>query len=1498
MKIIGISMKRHFLICVLLFLTFEEKIFQKTFQFSEVKQAFAYITSQANNEYTNLVGSHLSEKEDSFFDYKRTILMNKQMFKPFEKVLFFVYSFNAKTKSPYKNPRNEYHQNLIIYDGMDKEFGRATLIRKGNYYEVDLSEIKTYEYKIGENTPGGIYYASLRKDRTDQVKFFVSSYAKVNVGLTAKWNSETIVRNQVIKGVINIKVLTAHEESIPLGSIKYSFFNQEGTIFHSDEQSVLGGYININFQAPIDLKENVLFSAVFTAGPYKATYNRQFSFSNLNLLYFEYTIASGKVVADTLNRIYFQAYTVNEKTKTPQKVEDLLFGIDVNGSLYFHGNKLESDENGRGFFDIKITEEDIKHKTNFAIFRSPHMFSSIMSIFPIKNLYDNKPSPIKMNINKLVFLHKENLVINLSSIKFEGPLFLLIQDKTNTKYEKMLHFNSNLSKDQEISIKITDLNFEQGGVLTVQLYQGVDQTINGSIIADDGLTIQQKDPKVIPIEEINESNKPFKEDNNYGYLPKKDSKILMDFKGEILQEINIFIRPSRILRGKLTFERKNYVPDDLVEFNLDINMTENERLNKEKTIKYALLTVIDQSGLIHIESQNQNPSLFTKVFLENEIYRYKNEFPNSAQYIDRFFKCGENVECETDKNILLENLLGVQQSRQFVLTPEFLKEVCKVEGNKTFDKIYEKYPGAMEQIYNILPCGGIYSSPNNYINFEQNSMVNGTMNERVMYKGRPAAIIVGEPRVQRNSQYDKSAHMEYAKPTESEDESLKEEESIETKNQKEEEIFQNYVDSMSKDDTIYHRAFLPLKDGKGGDHIQLPLYTGTFLVQILLFDSNGAYGIIEEVIKSVKTIDIVFQKPVYIYKDEHFTSTFSFKNNCRFIKSIKMNLPEKQNFKIKPYYQKSFPILISPKTLPIKIMFDIEEEKGKVIEAYDPKIYEPGIWMSFGESNLLSSSSTKNRAFFLNKHIILDFFKETAKLEVKIRKSVEASILSSLKIFDRIPTGCFEQLSSTVFPIVMSLQVLEGQTQTDKIINLSSNLRKKLEIGIQKLLVYRTNDGGFDVFGKDPGHSTLTAYGLWEFYEISKLKKGQPFFDIKLLSDLENFLKSKYDGKYSFEMTNKYGYFASSEQSVSDLYITFVLSMVFDTFEKNFSHNYHHILNLHKSVIENSVKMDPYQLSLLGLILFNLDLKNQALEVLEKVVINQNPKTGAIENALTSITRSGGNSLVVETTALATILMAKLNSPSYFSYLTKSYSYLAQSWNGEYYQSTQETILSLMAFKEYSKASNIKLSSKNTFNIYLNSKLSKTVQITEVDDELDEILIDLTKDLKNVENKKVALNVTVELEKSEDSNEMSQNSIQIDFEGYDLNPISSQNSFLRSKVIKQSISEISSYSLTIENTHKVSTGMVIFEFYKPSCYDFNINDIEALRKEGKIDFYELIESDRRIVFYWREIEGKTNKTIDFSLKNQNYPTYDCSERIHSVYEYYNKEASILYLGTE
>jgi len=87
--------------------------------------------------------------------------------------------------------------------------------------------------------------------------------------------------------------------------------------------------------------------------------------------------------------------------------------------------------------------------------------------------------------------------------------------------------------------------------------------------------------------------------------------------------------------------------------------------------------------------------------------------------------------------------------------------------------------------------------------------------------------------------------------------------------------------------------------------------------------------------------------------------------------------------------------------------------------------------------------------------------------------------------------------------------------------------------------------------------------------------------------------------------------------------------------------------------------------------------------------------------------------------------------------------------------------------------------------------------------------------------------------------------------------------------------------------------MVTYEFLKPSCYDYNLTDLENLREQGVIDYYEFLEGNNKLIFYWRGMKPNEQKNFQFSL-NKRYMLNNCKERTHSAYLYYDKKGTVQY----
>ncbi|MFT7580678.1 MAG: hypothetical protein ACI9MR_002351, partial [Myxococcota bacterium] len=103
---------------------------------------------------------------------------------------------------------------------------------------------------------------------------------------------------------------------------------------------------------------------------------------------------------------------------------------------------------------------------------------------------------------------------------------------------------------------------------------------------------------------------------------------------------------------------------------------------------------------------------------------------------------------------------------------------------------------------------------------------------------------------------------------------------------------------------------------------------------------------------------------------------------------------------------------------------------------------------------------------------------------LRVFRGAADQALDGLEAMLREPHGCFEQTSSTTFPNLLVLQLLEGKPGQEKHIARARTLVGK---GYQRLLTYEVSGGGFSWFGSAPASKVLTAYGLLEFVEMARV---------------------------------------------------------------------------------------------------------------------------------------------------------------------------------------------------------------------------------------------------------------------------------------------------------------------------------------------------------------------------------------------------------------------------
>jgi uncharacterized protein YfaS (alpha-2-macroglobulin family) len=125
---------------------------------------------------------------------------------------------------------------------------------------------------------------------------------------------------------------------------------------------------------------------------------------------------------------------------------------------------------------------------------------------------------------------------------------------------------------------------------------------------------------------------------------------------------------------------------------------------------------------------------------------------------------------------------------------------------------------------------------------------------------------------------------------------------------------------------------------------------------------------------------------------------------------------------------------------------------------------------------------------------------DASKILVRLYPSPLSQIAEGMDSILQMPSGCFEQTSSTTYPNVLALDYMK---RTNK---LTPEIHAKAEgyiaNGYQRLLTFEVPGGGFSWFGDTPANKILTAYGLMEFHDMSKVYDVDP----KLLQRTQQWL--------------------------------------------------------------------------------------------------------------------------------------------------------------------------------------------------------------------------------------------------------------------------------------------------------------------------------------------------------------------------------------------------------
>jgi len=110
---------------------------------------------------------------------------------------------------------------------------------------------------------------------------------------------------------------------------------------------------------------------------------------------------------------------------------------------------------------------------------------------------------------------------------------------------------------------------------------------------------------------------------------------------------------------------------------------------------------------------------------------------------------------------------------------------------------------------------------------------------------------------------------------------------------------------------------------------------------------------------------------------------------------------------------------------------------------------------------------------------------DASTILVKIYPGLFSQAVEGLDSLLRMPFGCFEQSSSVTYPNILVLDYFRSTNQANPEIQMRAE--QYINVGYQRLLSFEVDGGGFSWFGQSPAHKVLTAYGLLEFRDMSRV---------------------------------------------------------------------------------------------------------------------------------------------------------------------------------------------------------------------------------------------------------------------------------------------------------------------------------------------------------------------------------------------------------------------------
>lgn len=470
--------------------------------------------------------------------------------------------------------------------------------------------------------------------------------------------------------------------------------------------------------------------------------------------------------------------------------------------------------------------------------------------------------------------------------------------------------------------------------------------------------------------------------------------------------------------------------------------------------------------------------------------------------------------------------------------------------------------------------------------------------------------------------------------------------------------------------TIHWAPMVPIKNGKAKLVFHQTNKTGTFRIVMEGVADQAMIGRAEVTYSVQKPVELAAQVPTLVLSGDTLILEARVKNRTREMIMGKLHIPflseafelldknqELQIVAIPPDTFVTVKIPLQVKRIKTQTTLAVQWQSGNKVQTWNQPIE---VHVHGFRHEMAQSSQHAHAVFQLS---LSSFIPGSLVANFNAYTMIYQEMVEGLAAIIREPHGCFEQVSSSNYPSIMALKLLNESGGVD--FAFQKKAIAHLHTGYKLLTGYEVRGGGFSIFGHAPASERLTAYGLLQFWDMRSV---YPDVDLRMFEKNLNWLlnqKKVHQGLYAPDL-------------LGHLFTLYALSEIRPELLQQ------DLVEFEQSN-QQVLAQDPYLLSML--LCANANVKaieptERLQQQLKQLLLAQKPGAFKVSN---TFGLSYGKNVQTETAAWATLALCKagqtqtLEVQVLLEFLRSSRDY------GGGFGSTQATVIALKALQAFHK---------------------------------------------------------------------------------------------------------------------------------------------------------------------------------------------------------------------